>query len=77
MVAEIGAAKTDTEIGGGGPQRKKYSVAGVKTDSVTGDLTTKCALYVHQPLKHAAEEHSDVSKEGARKRPIDSILLSI
>ena len=46
-VAEIGAAETDAEIGRRGLQRERDLVAGVKTDSDAGDVTTKCPLCVH------------------------------
>ena len=47
VVAEIGPAEPDAEVGRRGLQRKVDLVAGVKTDSDAGNLTAKCALCVH------------------------------
>ena len=47
VVAEVGPAEPDAEIGRRRLQRKVDLVAGVKTDSDTGNLATKCALCVH------------------------------
>jgi hypothetical protein len=43
----IGATKTDPEVGRGRLEGKRYFVAGVKTYSDAGNLTTKSALCVH------------------------------
>ena len=47
VIAQIGPAEADAEIGRRGLQREVDLVAGVKTDSDAGNLTTKCALCVH------------------------------
>ena len=47
VIAQIGPAETDAEIGGGRLEREIDLVAGVKTDSDAGNLATKCALCVH------------------------------
>ena len=47
VVAEIGPAEPDAEIGRRRLQRKRDFVAGVKTDSDAGNLATKRSLCVH------------------------------
>ena len=47
VIAQIGAAKTNTEIRWRGLEREVDLVAGVKTDSDAGNLPTYCALCVH------------------------------
>ena len=51
VVAEIGPAEADPEIGRGRLQREMNLVAGVKADPHTGDWASKCTLCVHEPLK--------------------------
>jgi len=46
-IAEVGPTKTDPVVSRRRFQRKVDLVAGVKTDSDTGDGATKCTLYVH------------------------------
>jgi hypothetical protein len=55
MIAAIGSAKANAEVRRRWLERETDSIAGVKTDSVAGDLSSKRALYVHQPLYVADE----------------------
>ena len=47
VVAEIGPAKPDAEVGRRRLECEIDFVAGVKTDSDAGNLTTNCPLCVH------------------------------
>ena len=47
VIAEVGPSKTDAEIGRGRLQCEVHLVAGVKTDSDAGYLSTERTLCVH------------------------------
>ena len=47
VVPHVGPAEPDAEIGGRGLEREVDLVAGMKTDSDTGNLATKRTLCVH------------------------------
>jgi hypothetical protein len=50
-VPQVGPAKADAEVRGGGLQRQLHLVAGMESDPDTGNRATERTLCVHEPLK--------------------------